>query len=118
LAIERGSRAWGFRSPDSGYDCRFVFVRPIHQFLSSRLRRDVIETPLNGDLDVNGWELGRALKLLLKGDAVVIEWLRSSYVYRGESWFREGFPASANPACGIRADPATHSEMMPPPVPI
>jgi predicted nucleotidyltransferase len=91
LAIESGSRAWGFASPDSDYDCRFVFVRPVDHLLSPWPRRDVIETPLKGDLDVNGWELGKALKLLLKGNAVIIEWLRSPIVYRGEAWFRDGF---------------------------
>lgn len=89
LAIESGSRAWGFPSPDSDYDCRFVFVRPVDQHLTPWPLRDVIETPLEGDLDVNGWELGKALKLLLRGNAVIIEWLRSPYVYRGEPWFRD-----------------------------
>ena len=89
LAIESGSRAWGFPSPDSDYDCRFVFVRPIEQHLSPWTRRDVIETPLAKVLDINGWELGKALKLLLKGNAVVIEWLRSPVVYRGDATFRD-----------------------------
>jgi uncharacterized protein len=95
-AIESGSRAWGFPSPDSDFDCRFVFVRPIDQHLSPWLRRDVIETPLVGELDVNGWDLAKALKLLLKGNAVIIEWLRSPIIYRGESWFRDGLLAFAN----------------------
>ena len=89
LAIESGSRAWGFPSPDSDYDCRFLFVRPVDQHLTLWPRRDVIETPLVGEIDANGWELGKALKLLLKGNAVVIEWLRSPIVYRGEAWFRD-----------------------------
>ena len=42
-----------------------------------------------GDLDVNGWDLAKALKLLLKGNAVIVEWLRSPIIYRGESWFRD-----------------------------
>jgi uncharacterized protein len=95
LAIESGSRAWGFPSPDSDYDCRFVFVRPINQYLSPWQHRDVIETPLVDDLDVNGWELGKALKLLLKGNAVIIEWLRSPIVYCGDAQFREEFLAFA-----------------------
>ena len=60
LAIESGSRAWGFPSPDSDYDCRFIYVRSSDQYLSPWVPRDVIETPLVGDLDVNGWDLGKA----------------------------------------------------------
>ncbi len=95
LAIESGSRAWGFPSPDSDYDCRFIFVRPLKQLLTPWPRRDVIEAPLDGVLDVNGWELGKALKLLLKGNAVIIEWLRSPIVYCGETWFRDELLAFA-----------------------
>lgn len=95
LAIESGSRAWGFPSPDSDYDCRFFFVRREDDYLTPWPRRDVIETPLEGDLDVNGWELGKALLLLLKGNAVVIEWLMSPIVYRGDPAFRTDMLALA-----------------------
>jgi predicted nucleotidyltransferase len=91
LAVESGSRAWGFPSPDSDYDCRFIFVRPIAQHLTPWPQRDVIEFPPEGDLDANGWDLGKALRLLLKGNAVIVEWLRSPVIYRGEPWLREGF---------------------------
>lgn len=90
-AIESGSRAWGFPSPDSDYDCRFIFVRRTDRYLSLWPDRDVIETPLERDLDVNGWDLGKALKLMLKGNAVVIEWLQSPIIYRGDALFRDGF---------------------------
>lgn len=89
IAIESGSRAWGFPSPDSDYDCRFIFVRRPEDYLSPWLKRDVIETPLVDDMDVNGWELGKALKLLLKGNAVVIEWLMSPILYAGDAAFRD-----------------------------
>lgn len=91
LAIESGSRAWGFPSPDSDYDCRFIFVRSTNDYLSLFPFRDVIETPLEGDLDVNGWDVRKALKLLLKGNAVVIEWLTSPIVYSADEWFRDAF---------------------------
>ena len=91
LAIESGSRAWGFPSPDSDYDCRFIFVRPAAHYLSPWQRRDVIEMPLAGELDVTGWELGKALKLLLKGNAVIIEWLTSPIVYWADTEFRHEF---------------------------
>ncbi|WP_246737641.1 DNA polymerase beta superfamily protein [Nordella sp. HKS 07] len=91
LAIESGSRAWGFPSPDSDYDCRFVFVRPIQHYLSLWQRRDVIETEMDGVLDVNGWDLGKALKLLLKGNAVIVEWLKSPIAYGVDAGFRDAF---------------------------
>ena len=95
LAIESGSRAWGFPSPDSDYDCRFIFVRPIDDHLLLWAKRDVIETPLEGELDVNGWELAKAIKLLLKGNAVIVEWLTSPIIYGADSQFRDEFLALA-----------------------
>lgn len=95
LAIESGSRAWGFPSPDSDYDCRFIFVRRRDDYLSLFPKRDVIETPLDRELDVNGWDIAKALKLLLKGNAVVIEWLTSPIVYTADEDFRTGFRALA-----------------------
>jgi predicted nucleotidyltransferase len=88
LAIESGSRAWGFPSPDSDYDCRFIFVRRLNDYLSPWPKRDVIERPIVDDLDVSGWDLGKALKLMLKGNAVVLEWLRSPIVYDGSPELR------------------------------
>lgn len=96
LAIESGSRAWGFPSPDSDYDARFIYVRPARQALTIWPRRDVIETPLVGDMDVNGWELSKALRLLLKGNAVVVEWLQSPILYDAEPWFRTELLAFAD----------------------
>lgn len=88
LAIESGSRAWGFPSPDSDYDCRFVYVAGLRTYLSPWRTRDVIETPLIGLLDVNGWDLAKALRLLVAGNAVLVEWLMSPIVYRGDEAFR------------------------------
>jgi predicted nucleotidyltransferase len=88
LAIESGSRAWGFASPDSDYDCRFIYVRRLDDYLSLFRRRDVIETPVDRVFDVGGWDLAKALTLLLKGNAVVVEWLTSPFVYAVNETFR------------------------------
>ena len=82
FAIESGSRAWGFPSPDSDYDVRFVYVHDVDWYLSIDDRRDVIELPIEGDLDINGWDLCKALQLLIKPNPVLLEWLRSPIVYR------------------------------------
>lgn len=91
LAVESGSRAWGFPSPDSDYDCRFVYVRSEDDYLSLTLRPDVIELPISGELDVNGWDIGKALRLMLKGNAVILEWLSSPITYRSDDEFRAEF---------------------------
>lgn len=92
-AIESGSRAWGFPSPDSDYDCRFIFVRPLSAYLDPWPPRDVIETPLDAVLDVSGWDLIKAVRLAENGNATVAEWLRSPIVYRGDPEFRDALLA-------------------------
>jgi len=94
-AIESGSRAWGFPSPDSDYDARFLYLRPAGDYLSPWPRRDVIETPLDKIFDVNGWDVAKALRLLVKGNGTVTEWLRSPIVYRGDPQFRDDLLALA-----------------------
>ena len=82
FAIESGSRAWGFPSPDSDYDVRFVYVHEADWYLSLTPGRDVIELPIDGDLDINGWDIRKALNLLLKPNPVLLEWLSSPIRYR------------------------------------
>jgi predicted nucleotidyltransferase len=82
LAVESGSRAWGFPSPDSDYDVRFVYVRPRSWYLSLTPGRDVIERPIVDEIDLNGWDLRKFLNLMLKSNAVVSEWLCSPIRYR------------------------------------
>lgn len=87
FACESGSRAWGFASPDSDYDVRFVYVHRLSWYLSVQAGRDVIELPISGDLDINGWELRKALGLLQQSNPTLLEWLRSpiQYVAHGHS---------------------------------
>jgi len=82
-ACESGSRAWGFPSQNSDYDVRFLYVRPKDWYLSVDLedRRDVIELPIEGDLDINGWDVRKALKLLRNSNPPLLEWLTSPIVY-------------------------------------
>ncbi|MBE7619235.1 nucleotidyltransferase domain-containing protein [Gluconacetobacter entanii] len=99
LAIESGSRAWGFPSLDSDYDCRFIFIRPTAQYLSLWPVRDVIEVPLTQELDINGWDLAKAVRLLLKGNVAVMEWLSSPIIYGADATFRARFLALAHRVC-------------------
>ena len=88
-AIESGSRAWGFASPDSDYDVRFIYVRAREDYLSLNEPRDVIEWQLDEVLDINGWDLKKALKQFARGNATLFEWSGSPIVYRTtEEWGR------------------------------
>ncbi len=83
FAVESGSRAWGFPSPDSDYDVRFVYLHPRDWYLSLVERRDVIEIPIDAeDHDISGWDLRKALQLLLRSNPPLYEWLVSPIVYR------------------------------------
>ena len=80
--VESGSRAWGFASPDSDYDVRFIYVRPKEFYLRLDKTRDVIEWQLDDTLDINGWDLSKALSLLYKSNPTLFEWNSSPIVYK------------------------------------
>jgi uncharacterized protein len=91
LAVESGSRAWGFPSADSDYDVRFVFVHRPTWYLSIDVehRRDVIERPIDDALDVSGWDIRKALRLFRKSNPPLLEWLQCPIRYRERSSFAE-----------------------------
>ncbi|MCA1292127.1 nucleotidyltransferase domain-containing protein [Paenibacillus sp. alder61] len=80
-ACESGSRAWGFPSRDSDYDVRFLYIRPLDWYLSIFEGRDVIERPISDQLDINGWDLKKALRLFRKSNPPLLEWLHSPIQY-------------------------------------
>jgi hypothetical protein len=101
LAVESGSRAWGFASPDSDYDVRFVYVHEPNWYSTIFEDRDVIEKMLPGDLDVSGWELRKSLRLFSKCNLALNEWIGSPVLYKEEPGFRSQLgsliPAFFNP---------------------
>ncbi len=81
-ACESGSRAWDFASPDSDWDCRFIYKRPLSAYVTLSPVRDVIdEIPIEDKLDINGWDIHKALKLAGKSNPALMEWLFSPIVY-------------------------------------
>ena len=91
-AAESGSRAWGFESPDSDFDVRFIYMRQESEYLRLDSFRDVIELPVNDTWDVSGWDLPKALRLLHKSNPTLFEWLASPICYRDN-----GFSARIQP---------------------
>ena len=81
FAVESGSRAWGFASPDSDYDIRFIYKHKPEYYLSLWEKPDIIEFMTEDDLDGSGWDLRKTVKLLAKSNAPLIEWLFSPIVY-------------------------------------
>lgn len=86
-ACESGSRAWGFASPDSDFDVRFIYVRNVSHYLSIAEMPDVVGLPVNEVLDIGGWDLKKALKLFLKSNAPLYEWLQSPIIYQKDDAF-------------------------------
>jgi uncharacterized protein len=104
-ACESGSRAWDFASADSDYDVRFLYLHSKDWYLSLIEQRNVIETPIEGVYDVNGWDLRKALRLAARSNPVLFEWLSSPvrYVERRLSLeFRETVLAAFDPVKAYR----------------
>lgn len=81
FAVESGSRGWGFPSADSDYDVRFLYLHKPEWYLSIEDKRDVLELPTDGVLDIGGWELRKAMRLLHKSNPTLLEWLQSPVIY-------------------------------------
>jgi len=82
-ACESGSRAWGFESPDSDYDVRFIYARSTDWYLSYNVETlpDVIEYPIVDEIDCNGWDVRKALYLFTRTNGALLEWLKSPIQY-------------------------------------
>ena len=91
MAIESGSRAWGFASPNSDYDVRFIYASKPDWYLAVDLedKRDVIEYPIVDDIDLNGWDVRKALKLFWKSNPAFVEWIQSPISYIDDGGFRD-----------------------------
>ncbi|HOZ78757.1 MAG TPA: nucleotidyltransferase domain-containing protein [Ferruginibacter sp.] len=89
-ACETGSRAWGFPSPDSDYDIRFVYMHERDWYLNLSQRKDTIEI-MDGDLDITGWDLRKCLTLLKKSNAPLIERFQSPIEYYSVPGFKDDF---------------------------
>ena len=87
-ACESGSRGWEFPSPDSDYDVRFIYIKPINDYLSVIEKEDALGFPINGELDIYGWDLRKILQLIRKSNTTPFEWLQSPIVYSEEEGFK------------------------------
>lgn len=91
LAVESGSRGWGFHSPDSDYDIRFIYKNEVEWYLSPWDKKDVIEFFTEEDFDGSGWDLKKAFQLLAKSNTPLLEWINTSYIYKKNDNFIDLF---------------------------
>lgn len=102
-AVESGSRAWGFASPDSDYDVRFIYVRNQDAYLSLRGIKDFLDWELNETLDINGWDLKKALQHFHKSNATLFEWANSPVVYRTTDAWKDLYENTARHYFSVRS---------------
>lgn len=96
LACETGSRAWGFPSPDSDYDVRLLYVHPVQWYLRLSEPKDSIDLMFEaGEIDISGWDLRKALRLLKKSNCALLERLQSHIVYQADAAFVQAIPRLA-----------------------
>ncbi|MFA8300206.1 MAG: DNA polymerase beta superfamily protein [Hyphomicrobiales bacterium] len=83
LAVETGSRAWGFPSPDSDYDIRMIYKHPVDWYISIDDPKDTIELMLdNNEIDITGWDVRKSLQLLRISNAALLERIQSNIIYK------------------------------------
>lgn len=88
-SCESGSRAWGFPSPDSDYDVRFIYTRSLDDYLTIHPRKDHLSFPINDELDIYGWDISKMLQLITKSNTTPFEWLQSPVIYKEDTAFKD-----------------------------
>ena len=85
FAVESGSRLWGMSSKDSDYDVHLVFFYPSKNYLSIQKPKDTF-TWMSGNkiLDINGFDIYKYARLLLKSNPNMIDWTMSNIIYYGD----------------------------------
>ena len=94
FAVENGSRAWGMDSLDSDFDVRFVFFRPLKEYIQINNPTDVITIAFDKGgnscqvegsyIDMSGFDVFKYVRMLSSSNPTTIEWLMSPIVYHGE----------------------------------
>lgn len=103
-ACESGSRGWGFPSPDSDYDVRFIYIRPCNDYLGIETLPDHLDFPLNDQLDIYGWDLRKVLRLMARSNVTPFEWLQSPVVYYEAAGFRQALWSLCPPYFNARSN--------------
>ncbi len=88
-SCESGSRAWGFPSPDSDYDVRFIYLRKTEDYITVQPKKDHLSFPINDVLDIYGWDISKVLRLITRSNTTPFEWLQSPVIYKEDKTFKK-----------------------------
>lgn len=113
FASETGSRAWEYKSPNSDYDIRFIYIRDPNwyaQYTRDKKPRDTLEIEdyyidnYDNPFDAVGWDLEKCCLSLaldketkfnkffqLRSNAPLLERINSPMIYRNTDGFLERF---------------------------
>ena len=81
-----GSRNWNYNVEDSDHDLRFVYTRDVFDYLRLDEKEKTLSYPLDGEYDVQGWDIDRFLSMVSKHNVLACEALFSTIEY-GETDF-------------------------------
>lgn len=88
LAVESGSRSWGFPSANSDFDVRIIYAHRPEWYLQVSEHRDTIEYMSDDrQFDLSGWDLRKALLLMSKTNPSLSDWIFSDIVYHADMQF-------------------------------
>ncbi|MGM9804370.1 MAG: DNA polymerase beta superfamily protein [Muribaculaceae bacterium] len=90
MAVNSGSRSFGYSSAESDWDVRLIYVHRPEWYFSINKTDDVIELMLEEEhLDIEGYDLKKALSLLTKTNPILSDWLHSKDVFIVDEKFLE-----------------------------
>ena len=90
MAVNYGSRSFGYASAESDWDVRFIYVHRPEWYFSIVKEEDTIEMMLEEEhLDIEGYDLKKALLLLAKTNPIESDWLHAKDYFVYDESFME-----------------------------
>lgn len=79
MAVSYGSRSFGYASAESDWDVRFIYVHRPEWYFSITKTEDTVKLMLDDeDIDMEGYDLKKALALLAKTNPNESDWLHAN----------------------------------------
>ncbi|UGB32311.1 nucleotidyltransferase domain-containing protein [Metabacillus sp. B2-18] len=86
-ACESGSRAWNMNTSFSDFDVRFIYKREMNWYLQLTEGKNTLDFSTKDNEEYVGWDIKKALQLLLKSNPTLLEWIHSPIIYLTHPFF-------------------------------